>query len=306
MAALRAQIAGIDVQIDKSQVRAPFDARVGTRLADPGQAIAAGQPVLRLFDAAPARLRVGVPPHLARSLPPGSEVRVQIGERTVTARVLQLRPDLDPVTRSRAVIVALPDGIDPALGETATLILPESRVPNPASGRPSPPSRKARAAAGPSWRWRPAPTATPSSPRRSRSSTSPNARVFLRGALPPGNRIVGEAPTAWRRASWSSSSRRGVMAMDTLFFRNPRVSILALLVIVAAGLSALVSIGRQEDPTITNIFATVTTVFPGRRPRPRRSARDHEDRGGTAVDPRDRRDRLHLRHRHLGRLGGTR
>lgn len=54
--------------------------------------------------------------------------------------------------------------------------------------------------------------------------------------------------------------------MDTIFFRQPRLVILALLVILSAGLSSLVSIGRQEDPTITNIFATVTTVFPGADP----------------------------------------
>ena len=54
--------------------------------------------------------------------------------------------------------------------------------------------------------------------------------------------------------------------MDTLFFRQPRLVMLALLVILSAGLSALVSIGRQEDPTITNIFATITTVFPGADP----------------------------------------
>jgi multidrug efflux pump subunit AcrB len=54
--------------------------------------------------------------------------------------------------------------------------------------------------------------------------------------------------------------------MDTLFFRNPRVVVLALFVILASGLSALATIGRQEDPTITNIFATVTTVFPGADP----------------------------------------
>jgi multidrug efflux pump subunit AcrB len=54
--------------------------------------------------------------------------------------------------------------------------------------------------------------------------------------------------------------------MDTLFFRQPRLVMLALLVILSAGLSALWSIGRQEDPTITNIFATITTVFPGADP----------------------------------------
>ncbi len=54
--------------------------------------------------------------------------------------------------------------------------------------------------------------------------------------------------------------------MDTLFFRQPRLVLLALLVILSAGASSLVSIGRQEDPTITNIFATITTVFPGADP----------------------------------------
>ena len=54
--------------------------------------------------------------------------------------------------------------------------------------------------------------------------------------------------------------------METVFFRQPRLVILALLVILSAGLSSLVSIGRQEDPTITNIFATITTIFPGADP----------------------------------------
>ena len=54
--------------------------------------------------------------------------------------------------------------------------------------------------------------------------------------------------------------------MNTIFFRQPRLVLLALLVIISAGASALVSLGRQEDPTITNIFATITTVFPGADP----------------------------------------
>ncbi|MEM8787972.1 MAG: efflux RND transporter permease subunit [Pseudomonadota bacterium] len=54
--------------------------------------------------------------------------------------------------------------------------------------------------------------------------------------------------------------------METLPFRQPRIVALTLLVIVSAGLSALLSIGRQEDPTITNLFATITTPFPGADP----------------------------------------
>ncbi|WP_193141280.1 efflux RND transporter permease subunit [Meridianimarinicoccus sp. MJW13] len=54
--------------------------------------------------------------------------------------------------------------------------------------------------------------------------------------------------------------------METLTFRQPRLVALILLVLIASGLASLLSLGRQEDPTITNIFATVTTNFPGADP----------------------------------------
>jgi len=192
MAAIRAQIAGIDVQIEKSEVRAPFDARVGIRLADPGQAIAAGQPVLRLFDAAPPRLRVGVPPHLAAALSAGDAVRIEIGGEAVEATVLQLRPDLDPVTRSRAVIVSLPAEPALALGETAALVLPET-VAEP--GFWAPLSALKEGARG-SWTVmavESGPTGDAVVPAAVEVIHVAEASVYLRGALPPGNRIVGEA-----------------------------------------------------------------------------------------------------------------
>lgn len=54
--------------------------------------------------------------------------------------------------------------------------------------------------------------------------------------------------------------------METLTFRYPRLVALIILVLVAGGLSSLLALGRQEDPTITNLFATATTVFPGAEP----------------------------------------
>jgi len=54
--------------------------------------------------------------------------------------------------------------------------------------------------------------------------------------------------------------------METATFRNPRLVVLVLLVIISAGLSAFLSLGRQEDPTITNINALITTVYPGSDP----------------------------------------
>ena len=54
--------------------------------------------------------------------------------------------------------------------------------------------------------------------------------------------------------------------MSTLFYRDARLFALAILMMVAAGASALMTIGRQEDPTITNLFATVVTPYPGADP----------------------------------------
>ncbi len=54
--------------------------------------------------------------------------------------------------------------------------------------------------------------------------------------------------------------------METLFFRQPRLVVLALFIVVVSGISALLTIGRQEDPTITNLFASITTVYPGADP----------------------------------------
>jgi len=54
--------------------------------------------------------------------------------------------------------------------------------------------------------------------------------------------------------------------MWTLTYREPRLLVLVVGLVVATGLAALATIGRQEDPTITNLFATVITPFAGADP----------------------------------------
>jgi multidrug efflux pump subunit AcrB len=51
-----------------------------------------------------------------------------------------------------------------------------------------------------------------------------------------------------------------------IFYHNARYFILTVLVILMVGAGSLSSIARQEDPTITNFVATVTTFFPGAEP----------------------------------------
>lgn len=51
--------------------------------------------------------------------------------------------------------------------------------------------------------------------------------------------------------------------MSTLFYRYARVTILAIFLLVAAGVAAFFSLGRQEDPSLTERFGAIITPFPG-------------------------------------------
>ena len=53
------------------------------------------------------------------------------------------------------------------------------------------------------------------------------------------------------------------MNLRSLFFRLPRLTVLAILVVVLGGAGAFFSLGRQEDPTLVERFGTVIVVLPG-------------------------------------------
>lgn len=193
MAAVRARMAGVDVRLEKSVLTAPYPARIGARMADPGQTAAAGQTVLVLFDTEPARARVGLPPEMAAGLAVGDRVTIALGDQEVEATLRQIRPDLDPNTRSRSVVVTLPQGAAPVLGDTVALLLAQT-VDDP--GFWAPLSALREGVRG-SWSVM-AVEATAMGDRTLPAAVevihSDGNRVFLRGDLPPGARIVAEAP----------------------------------------------------------------------------------------------------------------
>lgn len=51
--------------------------------------------------------------------------------------------------------------------------------------------------------------------------------------------------------------------MTTLFFRLPRLTILTVIVVLISGFFAILTLGRQEDPTLVERFGFVLTTLPG-------------------------------------------
>ena len=51
--------------------------------------------------------------------------------------------------------------------------------------------------------------------------------------------------------------------MSNLFYRNSRLMVLSLALILVAGLSSYMLLPRMEDPLLTDRAANVNTIFPG-------------------------------------------
>ena len=51
--------------------------------------------------------------------------------------------------------------------------------------------------------------------------------------------------------------------MYTLFYRLPRLTVLSVIVILISGFFAIVTLGRQEDPTLVERYGYILTTLPG-------------------------------------------
>jgi len=104
-----AQIANLDITIEKSTIVAPFDGYIGERQQDEGTVVGASQPVVRLVEAAQPEVEIGVPSDRLATLAPGSQHPVEIGGDRYNATVQSILPELDPTSRTRTVVLALND-----------------------------------------------------------------------------------------------------------------------------------------------------------------------------------------------------
>lgn len=126
---LQARVAEIDassktvqINIEKSVLRAPFDGRVGTLTVEAGETLSAGQHVLSLIETSAPVVRVGLPLNLSPSML--ETATIEIAGQSYQATLKQLRPDIDPLTRTRTALFALSTQTAPAFGQSATLLIP--------------------------------------------------------------------------------------------------------------------------------------------------------------------------------------
>jgi RND family efflux transporter MFP subunit len=130
--AARAQLAQAGQQADYTVVRAPYAGIVSARLAEPGESVAPGQPLLAMYAPGALRIQVQVPQSDAEAIRTTGRAAVLLDDgRRLDAASVDVFPSADPATHSVAVRVVLPGMADaPRPGATAKVLFPIAGKPD--------------------------------------------------------------------------------------------------------------------------------------------------------------------------------
>lgn len=104
---LSAEIKDLDLTIDQSILRSPFNSIVSSRNLDEGTIVEAGTSVIRLVEDTQPKVKIGIPIDVASQIKPGSKQQVMIGGKDYNAVVASILPELNTKTRTRTLVLKL-------------------------------------------------------------------------------------------------------------------------------------------------------------------------------------------------------
>lgn len=123
--AVSSRLQSIQIQIDKTSLRAPYTGIIADRFLHEGAVVNPGTPVVRFIETAGREANIGVAVNKARGLIIGNPYHLKLHGKSFTSTLLSVRPDVDPITRATTAVFAIPQGIDAVDGEPVTLSMQE-------------------------------------------------------------------------------------------------------------------------------------------------------------------------------------
>ena len=123
IASIDAAISALDIDIEKSVIKAPFDGTVAERYLDQGRIVSAGMQVVHLMETGEVQVRIGLAPEVASGLEPGMAMTLEAGEQRLDAKLVSLRPDLTTATRTVPALFAVEDADGLAFGDLVELVI---------------------------------------------------------------------------------------------------------------------------------------------------------------------------------------
>jgi RND family efflux transporter MFP subunit len=116
-----AALHAVQINKAKSSLHAPFSGRIGAQSVEANETITAGQPIMSIIETTAPEFRVGLPLDVA--VETLKSAHISIAGREIPATLRQLRPDIDPVTRTRTAIFSLDTQTEMLFGQTAALLM---------------------------------------------------------------------------------------------------------------------------------------------------------------------------------------
>lgn len=112
LADAEARLANAQLQLDRTQVRAPFAGLVSDRPANAGDVVQVGAPLVTVVDPVGMWLEAQVPVDQLRAIHLGTPVLFSVsglGDQRFTGRIDRINPAVDPVTRQVRIRVSIPN-----------------------------------------------------------------------------------------------------------------------------------------------------------------------------------------------------
>ena len=112
---IEAQLHSIDVELEKSTLRAPFAGRITNQFVDEGTVVAPGRAVVRLLDTEQLEARLGIAPTVSRTLNVGAQYELRINHQLIPCTLKAVLPERNRQTRTISAIFTIEN---PKLGVT--------------------------------------------------------------------------------------------------------------------------------------------------------------------------------------------
>jgi len=107
---LVARKALLQIEIEDSTLRAPYDGRIAAKYTDEGTVLAPGDPVVQIVEDGAPTAWIGIPQDSSRELKNGQSVTVRSVGREYEGHVTTLLPQLHATTRTTTVVIDLDRG----------------------------------------------------------------------------------------------------------------------------------------------------------------------------------------------------
>lgn len=117
----QASVRNAEIVIEKSELRAPFDAIVSKRITEPGSIVGPSVPIVRLVSVGEREAHVGISPKFANIAVIGESYTLYVEGKAISAKLRSVGADVDPQTLTVLAVLTLPKDQSVRVGQTVAL-----------------------------------------------------------------------------------------------------------------------------------------------------------------------------------------